>query len=111
MTQMDFSAVLGNYDNAPEYSKLVQLSGLSLDELSKFKTAWSPLTQPRRHEIIKMLVELCEDNLKLDFSAIFKLCLEGNNDENVREIATLGLWDCDDRTIIRPLIELLQSDP
>ena len=48
---------------------------------------------------MKRLVELCEDNLELDFSAIFKLCLDGDDDENVRKTATLGLWDCDDSSL------------
>ena len=59
---------------------------------------------------MKKLVELCEDNLELDFSAVFRACLE-DTDEGVRETATRGLWECDDRAIIRPLIGLLQGDP
>ena len=89
---------------------MLLLSGLSSDELAEFKAAWSGLSQPRKCAVLTRLGELCEDNVELDFSAVFRACLT-DGDDSVREQATRGLWECDDRVIIRPLVQLLGEDP
>ena len=93
-----------------KHSGLLQLSGIASEEVEEFKVAWVVLSAPRKCEILRRLAELWEANLELDFTAIFRVCLEDENDE-VREDATRGLWECDDRAIIRPLTELLKDDP
>ncbi|MCH8184499.1 MAG: HEAT repeat domain-containing protein [Chloroflexi bacterium] len=57
-----------------------------------------------------MLAKLSEDNLELDFTAVFRASLS-DDDDDVREKATRGLFDCDDRVVIRPLNDLLAKDP
>lgn len=89
---------------------LEQLSGLTPEAVFEFRDAWRTLSQQRKCEVLSRLVELSEDNLELDFSQVFRSCL-ADEDESVREKAALGLSDCDDRVIIRPLVGLLQSDP
>ena len=61
-------------------------------------------------EMLERMTELASDNLELDFAPVFKSCLI-DTDDQVRAWAVRGLWDCDDRTLIRPLIELLNGDP
>ena len=98
-------------DNEPlKYSGLIQVSGLTSQETAEFKSAWPSIRQERRQEIVGKLVELCEQNLELDFNVVFVSCL-ADEDEVVREMAAQGLWDCDDRTVIRPFIDLLKDDP
>lgn len=91
------------------HSALNQLSSLSSEEVAKFSAAWASLSKSRKHGLLTKLAELCEDNLELDFSAVFRACL-GDGAAEVREQATRGLWECDDRAIIRPLVELLRGD-
>ena len=110
MTLEKSLADLGAEDKPFKTSGLLQLSGLSSDELAEFKAAWFGLTQPRKCAVLTRLGELCEDNLELDFSAVFRACLT-DGDDSVREQATRGLWECDDRVIIRPLFQLLSEDP
>jgi HEAT repeat protein len=55
------------------------------------------------------MTELIEDNLDLDFASVFRACLR-DKDDQVRAKAARGLEDSDDRTIIRPLIDLLLKD-
>ena len=93
-----------------EHLALLQLSGLSPEDMIEFNTAWADLSPGRKHETLSQLIELSEGNIELDFTAIFRACL-GDDDEEVRERATRGLWECDDRTVIRPLITLLTDDP
>ena len=101
---------LGDDEKPLKHSGLLLLSGLSSEELAEFKASWTSLSSGRKHEILSRLVELCEDNLELDFAAVFRACLD-DQDDGVREKATRGLWDCDDRVVIRPLITLLKKDP
>ena len=110
MTLEKFLSELGEDSKPPRHSGLLLLSGLTSDEVAQFKAVWTALPQSRKCETLSSLSELSEDNLELDFSAVFRASLTDADDE-VRQRATQGLWECDDRTIIRPLIQLLESDP
>ena len=107
--ESNFSELLDE-STSLKHSELLQLTGLSIDEVVEFISAWHPISQPRKKAILSNLVELGEDNLELDFSAVFRACLK-DEDADVRETATKGLWESDDRAIIRPLIGLLHDDP
>ena len=101
---------IGEEDRPLRHSGLLQLSGLSNEELAEFRAAWMTLSLERKHDVLNGLIGLCEDNLELEFTAVFHACLV-DDDDAVRENATRGLWECDDRMIIRPLIALVKSDP
>ena len=91
-------------------SGLLQLSSLTRDDARDFRRLWRGVGRERRREVLGALTELSEDNLELDFSAIFRVCLS-DECEIVREQATRGLLETDDRALIRPLIGLLSGDP
>ena len=93
-----------------EPSLLLQLSGLTSEEEADFRDGWPVISVGRKRQILSTLSELGEDNVELDFSAAFLASLQ-DADEQVRELSALGLWECDDRTAIRPLISLLLDDP
>ena len=101
---------LGDLDTTLRFSGLMQLSGLSGEEVDEFKAVWFPLPPSRKCEALSKLSELSEDNLALDFTVIFRVSLEDDHHE-VRERATHGLWECEDRVIISPLVALLEGDP
>ncbi len=86
-----------------------EVSDLSPEELGLFAKAWFPIPIERRRTIAAAMVELAEDNPELDFTAIFKMCLKGE-DEPLLEIAMDGLWEHEDRSLIPGLIEVLRSD-
>ena len=88
----------------------MKLSGLSAEEASMFKETWARLSNSRKCEVLGELADLSEENLELDFDAVFRASLADGSDD-VRERATKGLWECDDRSIIRPLLDLLRNDP
>ncbi len=91
-------------------SELLQLSGLGREDIREFRAAWLGVHRNRRREILALLVELSEDNLELDFGSIFRSCLS-DDCELVREQATRGLLETDDRMVIRPLVAMLKDDP
>ena len=86
-----------------------EVSDLSPEELGLFAKAWFPIPIERRRTIAATMVELAEDNPELDFTAIFKMCLNGE-DEPLLVIAMDGLWEDEDRSLIPGLIEVLRSD-
>ena len=91
-------------------SGLLQLSNLTREDMREFRRMWRAVDEERRREVLALMLELSEDNLELDFSAVFRACLS-DECEFVREQATRGLIESDDRAVIRPLIGLLKDDP
>jgi len=90
-------------------SKLANLSDLFPVEADIFRREWSDIDVTRRRQIVGGLAELAEDNLELDFDEVFRSCLT-DADGEVREKAIEGLWGCEERSLIDPLIRLLLED-
>ncbi len=110
MTLEKYLKELADEEKPLKQSGLLQLSGLSSEEMFEFKTEWAGMSFDRKCEILTRLIELGEDNLELDFTAVFRASLSDEYDE-IRERATRGLWETDDRVVIRPLISLINDDP
>ena len=91
-------------------SRLSQLSALGNDELADFGDAWPQIDVARRRQIIRRLLELAEDNMDMDFDAVFITAL-ADEDAEVRYMAVQGLWEYEGRELIAPLIALLEKDP
>lgn len=90
-------------------SKMTNLSSLSPEELRLFLEAWAGMDIERRRQIMGYLVELAEENCKLNFDDIFLACLE-DGDEIVRVKSIEGLWECEHRSLIDRFITLLRED-
>ena len=91
-------------------SKLYLLSDLAGQRLADFCGAFEtyPLAQQRR--LIRALVQLAEESLRVSFDAIFRQCL-GNRDSEIRAAAIDGLWESEDVALTGPLVSMLRSDP
>ncbi len=89
-------------------SRLANLSDLSPDELGLFRQAWPRIAPDRRRQIVRRLVELAEDNFELNFDGVFRFCLF-DEDAEVEVSAIEGLWECEDRSLIEPLVHLLRQ--
>lgn len=109
MTLPDLLTDLTDADKPVTYSGLLQLTDLPVEGLAELKTVWPKLSAERRREIVRKLVELADDNVEFDFSSIFKSCLS-DDDDAIREMAARGLWETEDRAMIRPLVKLLEND-
>lgn len=89
---------------------LASLAGLSREEAKSFKEVWRTLPVENRRKIINALVEASEKDCSLDFSYLFQICLE-DEDEEVRLQALEGLWEDEDPGLVVPLVKLLKKDP
>ena len=100
---------LGDPDGPIRHTDLVQLSGLSRAGVLEVMSALAKTPVERRRELVDRMTDLVEDNIELDFTAVLRACLR-DRDPEVRAKAAHGLWDSEDRTMVRPLIDLLLKD-
>ncbi len=110
MTLEKFILDLKDESRPLKHAALVRLSSLTGEEFGDFRTEWISFTETRRFQIIEKLVDLVEDNIEVDCSILFRMGLADTSD-SVREYAVKGLWETDDRVIIRPLINMIKKDP
>ena len=91
------------------YTELCELSALSPEELRRFREAWARMSTARQGQIMDRLAALAEENCGVNFDDIFRACLD-DPVEMIRVKAIEGLWECDDRSLIAPLIAMLRED-
>jgi HEAT repeat protein len=90
-------------------ARLVNLSGLTPEEIPAFEDAWRNVDAHRRRQVVRELVELAEDNVELNFDAVFRAGLS-DSDAEVRRFGILGLWEYEGRDLIPMLVDLLLRD-
>jgi HEAT repeat protein len=90
-------------------TELAELTSLDAAELTVFQRLWPGIETERRRRIITHLVDLAEDNIELNFDAIYKVCLT-DPDADTRVKAVEGLWEDEGTSLIRPLVNLVQND-
>lgn len=102
-------AELSNEDKPLVASRLADLSDLSHEELELFLAAWARTGIERQRQIMSKLEELAEETPGLNFDDIFRACLH-DPDDIVRVRCIEGLWECENCSLIAPLITLLRED-
>ncbi len=88
---------------------LFRLSDMRPTESARFFNEWPSVTDERRQEIVRHLVDLSEENFVVDFVPIFKVGLTDPSAE-VRIAALDGLWDTTDTRLIPPILRIMQED-
>ena len=109
MTLEQVLSDLGEPNSPIRHTDLVQLSGLSRVDMPVVVSSLMRVPAERRCELIDRMAELADNNIELDFTAMFRGCLRDRS-ADVRARAARGLWDSEDRTIVRPLVDLLLND-
>jgi HEAT repeat protein len=96
-------------DTVP-FSQLYAFSDLSGEDLVAFRAAWPTFPTEQRRRLMRALVELAEASFQVSFDAIFRHCLD-DDDNEVRAAAIEGLWENEETALIGPLLTMLRSDP
>jgi HEAT repeat protein len=91
-------------------SKLVMLTLLPPEQAALFADAWPAIDVGRRKRLIQELIDLAEDNVELNFGAVFFNALT-DRDAEVRRDAIRGLSEHEGRDLIAVLLGLLENDP
>ena len=90
--------------------ELVDFSDLSDDEAQQLAETWPDVTPERRLHLLTDLADLSQDNVELNFDAVFKTALT-DEDPEVRAAAIRGLFEYEGRDLIPMLSEILRDDP
>jgi hypothetical protein len=98
-----------NSDQEILNSEIAVLSDLNDADLAKFRTAWQGVDLKKRLSLISRLVSITEDDLILDFTRIFKVGLD-DQEENVRIKSIEGLELEDKYVFARTIVKVLKSD-
>jgi HEAT repeat protein len=109
---MDFSEYLAQLTDPSErlsVAGLQRLASLERDEAAALRAAWPRIETERRRQVVRHLAQLAEDNVDLDFDAVFFVALE-DEDAGVRADAVRGLWEYEGRDLVPPLLRLLEKD-
>ena len=109
MTQERAISELADTGKPVEHSDLTPFSGLSRSAAAAFMSSWRRVPPERRRRALDRMAEMADDNIELDFTTALRACLR-DPDAAVRERAARGLWDSDDRALVRPLIEMMLND-
>ena len=86
------------------------LSGATRKNLAAFARTWVVLPAERRRSVTKLMVELAEANVELDFNLLYRYLLD-DEDPEVRASAIEGLWEDEDAALVKPFVGFLRSDP
>ena len=110
MTREQYLDALADNERPLRSTDLMSLSDMTPEDLELLGDVWPDIDAGRREDVLGRLIELSEDNLDADFNDLFRFCLGDENPE-VRAKAMEGLWECDDRALVTPLITMLGQDP
>jgi HEAT repeat protein len=91
-------------------ASLRHLSSLAGERREMFEQAWASIDVRRRRSIVQQLADLAEDNVDLNFDAVFLRGLK-DDDAQVRLVSVRGLWEHEGTDVISVLLQLLEGDP
>ena len=97
-------------DAAINYASLPELSRLSGPEGEEFGQLWLEWTYDRVFDIVERMVALSDEQSDVEFETVFKQGII-HPSSDVRVASLKGLEETNDRALIRPLCEILTSDP
>lgn len=102
-------AQIADLGHSLSHAELKILSDLGPASLQTFIPIWRTMPTERRLRILQDLTEISEDNLDLNFRAIFLVGLE-DGDAEVRAAAVAALWEETSEAIMDRLLRMLNDE-
>jgi hypothetical protein len=90
-------------------SGLQRLSKLDGEDRKQFDERWPDIDVRRRRRLVQEMIDLAEDDVEIDFDAVFIRGLD-DDDAEVRLESVRGLWEHESPGLIGSLVELLEDD-
>lgn len=91
-------------------SELLLFSNIIPEDLDEVGGPWRSLPDHRRHEVVARMIEMADDSPDLDYGLFFRFAL-ADPFGLVRERSIMGLWECEDRSVLPLLLHHLACDP
>jgi HEAT repeat protein len=91
-------------------TQLTSLSDLEPEDAAELAAAWREIETNRRFSVVTELAELAQDNVELNFDAVYKIAL-GDEEAAVRAAALRGLFEYEGRDLVPVLADVLRNDP
>ena len=93
----------------PSAEDLCLMSGLARHHFGRLREIWHEVPADRRRAVVRLMAKLADERVELDFERVLRLGLEDDEPET-RSSAVGGLWECEDPTLVAPLVRLLLED-
>jgi len=90
-------------------SALTDLSDLDDGDAGELAKRWAEIETDRRRWIVRELIDLAEDNVELNFNAVYLQSLD-DGDAEIRRDSVRGLWEYEKPDVIPRLVSLMESD-
>jgi hypothetical protein len=90
--------------------RLYDLSNLTRENADRLGAVWPTIPLDKRRALLKNMIDLAENDIQADFTAVFWLGL-ADSDATIRANAIDGLWEDESVGLIRPLLDHLANDP
>jgi len=100
---------LANPQARVKASGLARLSDMTAEQARQLREVWPRLEVRRRRKLLEQMEELVEDNVDINFDAVFLQAL-ADPDAEVRLVAVRGLWEHEGPDVIDPLLRLAEGD-
>jgi HEAT repeat protein len=91
-------------------SQTKQFTNLGSNQIEQFKAVWSTLPDPERISFLANLKKMAEENVLVDFNAIYELATEDPN-ADVRRVAIGASIDDQSPVLLSRLLYLCANDP
>jgi HEAT repeat protein len=108
-TLKEIVAHLTNCEQPLSNVHLAGLNDLKADELFLLEQSWPLINIERRRLIVSRMIELSEDNTRLNFDALLKSLLN-DCDATIRRLAIEGLWENAEPSLVGQLAAILEGD-
>lgn len=95
---------------SPPAVEVAKLAGLGPADLDEVRAVWSKIPVGTREAVLRVAVQLAENDVELDFEALFKLGLT-DTEAVIRAVAIEGLWEDEDFRTADQLARMLREDP
>ncbi len=94
----------------PKLNQTKHLSDLSREQIQELKSVWSALPDPERMNLLATLRRQAEEELLVDFDAIYEMALDDPN-ADVRRLAIGASVDDESPALMAKLLDLCVHDP
>lgn len=94
----------------PPIHLIYRLSDISEEDFTYFRRIWPTVHEERRKVLARHMADIAEDDYLVNFTPIFTYLLADESAE-VRQAALDGVWDCEDLSLIAPILKMMQDDP